>query len=155
MSLVVETEKLQILSGISGLVDTPTPKYRFVLVDIYGVVHDGTRMYPGARFALRQMNERIRTILFSNSPRSEFEVTADLKTNYGISSDDYHEIITSGDCARLFLDKCFSPQCPSNVFGSSGLRTQVHPNEFAASHILPAGEITYAIFQSLYSVNLI
>jgi HAD superfamily hydrolase (TIGR01450 family) len=146
--------QLQILSGISGLVDTPTSKYNVVLVDVYGVLHDGTNMYPGAYSALCRMKEHIKTILFSNSPRSEAEVAVDLKENYDISSEDYHGIITSGDCARLFLDKCFSSQCSINMFGSSGLRTEVNPNEFAASHISPAGKITYYYLIGPFEIDI-
>ena len=34
--------------------DTLDPKYRLILCDVWGVVHDGVTLYPGAAERLRQ-----------------------------------------------------------------------------------------------------
>ena len=38
--------------------DTLDPKYRLILCDVWGVVHDGVELYPGAAERLRQWRGR-------------------------------------------------------------------------------------------------
>ena len=54
------------LTGLAPLV----PRYRGFIVDLWGVVHDGIRPYPGAVDGLRRLQEAgKRVVLLSNAPR--------------------------------------------------------------------------------------
>ena len=41
-----------------SFLDALDPKYRLILCDVWGVVHDGVNLYPGAAERLRQWRER-------------------------------------------------------------------------------------------------
>lgn len=56
----------EILPGLAPLVD----RFDLFIVDLWGVLHDGARPYPGAIDALRRLNAAGRTVvLLSNAPR--------------------------------------------------------------------------------------
>lgn len=71
--------------------------YRGVILDLFGVLHDGVNAYPHAVETLAKLRARgIRTCLLSNSPRRSQNVAARL-TSMGIGGDLYHGLITSGE----------------------------------------------------------
>ncbi len=89
----------QFLSGIASLV----PRFDGFILDLWGVLHDGTHPYPGAIEALAKLRaEGKKIILLSNAPRRAAAVEKVLQT-IGFSSTHYDALVTSGDTARDWL----------------------------------------------------
>lgn len=84
------------------------PKYRVILCDVWGVIHDGKSLYPGAAERLGQWRRDGRTvILITNAPRTEDAVSLQLQ-RVGLPSDCWDGIATSGEAgieALVALDK--------------------------------------------------
>lgn len=78
-------------------------RYRVVLCDIWGVVHDGVSVFPEAITALETLRERGgKVVLLSNSPRP-WPSVRDQLLSLGASDDAYDAIVTSGDATRAAL----------------------------------------------------
>jgi HAD superfamily hydrolase (TIGR01459 family) len=84
------------------------PKYRLILCDVSGVIHDGVRLYPGAEARLRQWRDQGRCVaLITNAPRTAEAVEAQLK-RIGLPRDAYDFVATSGEAgiaALIALDQ--------------------------------------------------
>lgn len=82
-------------------------RYRVILCDVWGVVHDGVRLLPGAAERLRQWRREGRfVVLMTNAPRTADNVAQQL-ADIGLPSDCWDEIVTSGEAgiaALLELD---------------------------------------------------
>jgi HAD superfamily hydrolase (TIGR01459 family) len=77
--------------------DLLDPKYRVILCDIWGVVHDGVHLYPNAKERLRQWRDQGRTvILITNAPRTADAVEAQLE-RIGLPRDCWDGVSTSGE----------------------------------------------------------
>jgi len=77
--------------------------YEHFIIDLWGVIHDGTAVYDGAIEALSHLRQRHKKIYFlSNAPRRADKVIATLE-KYGITRNFYDFIITSGEASYLFL----------------------------------------------------
>ncbi len=79
--------------------------YDALIVDLWGVIHDGTTLYAGAAESLRLLHKMNKPVLFlSNAPR----VAAKAKLNLdrlGIPPAHYLDIITSGQVAYDMLSR--------------------------------------------------
>jgi HAD superfamily hydrolase (TIGR01459 family) len=72
-------------------------KYRLILCDVWGVVHDGVNLYPGAAERLRQWRGEGRSvILITNAPRPADSVERQLG-RIGLPRDAWDGIATSGE----------------------------------------------------------
>jgi HAD superfamily hydrolase (TIGR01459 family) len=72
-------------------------QHRFILCDIWGVLHDGEQAFPGALAALARWQAEGRTvILITNAPRPSRAV-AERLTDMGIGPALYSRIVSSGD----------------------------------------------------------
>jgi HAD superfamily hydrolase (TIGR01459 family) len=79
--------------------------YRAWLVDIWGVMHNGHRPFPGAVFATRSFRASGGiVVLLSNSPRPSPGVQEQLR-RLGVPDDAYDATVTSGDLTRHELAK--------------------------------------------------
>lgn len=79
--------------------------YEYFILDIWGVIHDGSQTYPGVIDRLKYLRKLGKKICFlSNAPRRAGKV-ADTLNKMGITSDLYDFIITSGEAAYLFLQE--------------------------------------------------
>jgi len=93
------------MSPLDGL----DPAYRVILCDIWGVVHDGVRLYPGAADRLRQWRVEGRTvILITNAPRTADAVEAQLEL-LGLSNDCWDGISTSGEAGISAISELHHP----------------------------------------------
>lgn len=85
-----------------SLADIISP-YDALIVDLWGVIHDGSTLYPGVAETLRVLHEMHKPVLFlSNAPR----VAAKAQTNLdrlNIPRTHYMDIITSGQVAHDML----------------------------------------------------
>lgn len=83
--------------------DDIEPNYDVILCDIWGCIHDGVALYPGAEARLRRWRDSDKsTILITNAPRTAEAVASQL-AGLGLDSSLWRGIATSGDAgiARL------------------------------------------------------
>ncbi|MFZ4126277.1 MAG: TIGR01459 family HAD-type hydrolase [Rickettsiales bacterium] len=82
--------------------------YDAFIIDLWGVIHDGTSLYPGVAEALASLAPKP-VVFLSNAPRRSHKVETVLD-GYGIARTHYHKMITSGEIAfeRLKADKTFA-----------------------------------------------
>lgn len=89
-----------LFKGISVFAD----KYDYFLVDIWGVLHDGQKAYPGAADAMRYLKDAGKTVLLlSNSPNRASRVVQKVLNPIGIPPDTYQHIMTSGEAAHDYM----------------------------------------------------
>ncbi|CAO3447757.1 HAD superfamily protein involved in N-acetyl-glucosamine catabolism [Azospirillum argentinense] len=83
------------LSGIAPVID----RYDGVILDLWGVLHDGEQPYPGVPDCLDRLRAAGKVIcLLSNAPRRTGGVIAKLD-GMGIGRERYHHVMTSGEAA--------------------------------------------------------
>ncbi|HZD24927.1 MAG TPA: TIGR01459 family HAD-type hydrolase [Alphaproteobacteria bacterium] len=98
---------LTILNGLSEVVE----RYELFICDVWGVLHDGLRPYPGVRDCLHRLRERGRKVaLLSNAPRPGDNVAVQL-AGIGLEADCYDTLLTSGDATREALLRRDEPWC--------------------------------------------
>lgn len=79
-------------------------KYKLLLSDVWGVVHNGVAAYPAACEALKTARKNGATvILISNAPRPGVVVAKQI-AKWGVPADCYDTIVASGDVARTELE---------------------------------------------------
>jgi len=89
--------------------DRLDPKYRLILCDVWGVIHNGVELYPGAAERLRQWRGGGRcVILLTNAPRTERAVEQQLK-RIGLAGDCWDAIATSGEAGIAALNAIGAP----------------------------------------------
>jgi HAD superfamily hydrolase (TIGR01459 family) len=101
----------QEISGAIMIPQTTTfseiiPKYDAFFIDIWGVVHDGTKPYPGVVYALNHLIATKKIIFLSNAPRPA-DVILIMLQKYGINATT-DSILTSGDVVRRDLQRDFA-----------------------------------------------
>jgi HAD superfamily hydrolase (TIGR01459 family) len=86
----------RLISGLSEI----APDHDALICDVWGVVHDGSRHHPAAADALYRFKEKHGpVVLLTNAPRVPAEVAAQC-ASYGLPSDCYDAIVSSGGAAR-------------------------------------------------------
>jgi len=99
--------------------DTIDAKYRLILCDIWGVVHNGVELYPGAAERLRQWREQGRcVILLTNAPRTAEAVEQQL-TRLGLPRDAFDFVATSGEAG---IEALTAVGAPVGFIGTAGDR---------------------------------
>jgi len=89
--------------------ETLDPKYRLILCDVWGVVHNGVELCRGAAERLRQWrNEGRCVILLTNAPRTAEAVEQQLE-RIGLPRDAYDFVATSGEAGIEALNAVGSP----------------------------------------------
>jgi HAD superfamily hydrolase (TIGR01459 family) len=90
---------MQYLTGFAPL----AARYDGFIIDLWGVVHDGVRAYPGAVDTLTRLRDAgKKAILLSNAPRRADAVQQAMR-HMGIADDLYSGIMTSGEATHLML----------------------------------------------------
>jgi HAD superfamily hydrolase (TIGR01459 family) len=86
-----------------SVLDALDSRYRLILCDIWGVVHDGVTLYPGAAERLRKWRGEGRTVvLITNAPRTADAVEQQL-ARMGLSRACWDGISTSGEAGIAAL----------------------------------------------------
>jgi HAD superfamily hydrolase (TIGR01459 family) len=86
----------RLISGLSEI----AAGHDALICDVWGVVHDGQRHHPAAAEALIRFREKHGpVVLLTNAPRVPAEVAAQC-ASYGLPSDCYDAIVSSGGAAR-------------------------------------------------------
>jgi HAD superfamily hydrolase (TIGR01459 family) len=81
------------LAGMAPL----APRYEGFILDLWGVIHDGVRPYPGAVKVMERLRARDRrVVLLSNAPRRAIAVARGM-TAMGIPPELYDGVMTSGE----------------------------------------------------------
>jgi HAD superfamily hydrolase (TIGR01459 family) len=79
------------------------PEYDGFILDLWGVIHDGSTAYPGVADTLRRLKlAGKRTVLLSNAPRRAFALVEGM-TRMGIPRELYGEVMSSGEAVHLEL----------------------------------------------------
>ena len=92
-----------------SVLDALNPRYRLILCDVWGVVHDGIQLYPGAAQRLAQWRGEGRCVgLITNAPRTQEAVEQQLD-RIGLPKDTYDFIATSGEAGIEALNELGSP----------------------------------------------
>lgn len=78
-------------------IGTLAGRYDGFILDLWGVLHDGVRAYPGAVLGLGRLKALgKRLVILSNAPRRAAEV-AERTAALGITTDLYDDLLTSGE----------------------------------------------------------
>ncbi|GAN76330.1 TIGR01459 family HAD-type hydrolase [Acidisphaera rubrifaciens] len=135
------------LRGLATLADA----YDGFIVDLWGVVHDGVRPYPGAISCLAALRDQGKPlVLLSNAPRRAASARTALRA-MGIADDLYTDLVTSGEAVHRALreraDPWFAslgrrvfhlgPERDRNVY--TGLDLEPVPTPAGASFVLNTG----------------
>lgn len=92
-----------------SFLDRLDPHYSLILCDIWGCVHDGVELYPGAAERLRQWHDEGRTIiLITNAPRTADAVELQLG-QIGLPAECWDGIATSGEAGITALNQAAAP----------------------------------------------
>lgn len=90
---------MRILEGLAPVAEG----YDGFVLDLWGVVHDGVKPYPGAVDCLARLKAMgRRSVLLSNAPRRAHAAQAAMRA-MGIADDLYDGILTSGEAVHLAL----------------------------------------------------
>src|SRR5260370_7686397 len=90
---------LRVFDGMRAL----APYYDGFILDLWGVVHDGTTPFPGVLDCMaRLIGAGKRLVLLSNAPRRADDVSRRI-AKIGVPEDLYHGVISSGEeaCPHL------------------------------------------------------
>jgi len=135
------------LDGLAPLADG----YDGFILDLWGVIHDGARPYPGAVECLRRLRAAgKRAVLLSNAPRRAAAAAAAMRA-MGIGAELYDGIVTSGEVTHWLLrdrdTPAFAalgrrlyhlgPERDRNVF--AGLDVEIAPRPALAEFMLNTG----------------
>lgn len=101
----------QIISGLEQIISS----HNYFIIDLWGVLHDGTKPYPYALDALKKLKEAgKKIILLSNAPRRAAKAKIVLN-NLGFTEDIYDKIITSGEITFDYVASNYVGK-PNNKF---------------------------------------
>ena len=96
------------LREVGGVREVAADYDGFVL-DLWGVVHDGVKPYPGVLDCLRALlNAGKRVALLSNAPRRAYDVVNRI-TAIGVPQGLYHAVMSSGEEAWQYLKDRIDP----------------------------------------------
>lgn len=99
--------------------DALDPKYTTILCDVWGVIHDGGHILPGAHARLaRWRDEGRKVILVTNAPRPASSVENDLFM-LGLERSFWHAVSSSGSAGIAALT---DPPRPVGFIGTAGHR---------------------------------
>lgn len=84
-------------------------RYDGFILDLWGVIHDGTKPYPGAVETLARLKDAGKsTVLLSNAPRRGGALVEQM-ANMGIERDLYGAVMSSGEAVHLELQARTDP----------------------------------------------
>lgn len=87
-----------------SVLDALDERYELILCDIWGCVHDGVELYPGAERRLRQWRHEGRmVVLITNAPRTAEAVEQQLG-RLGLDRDCWDAVATSGEAGIAALN---------------------------------------------------
>lgn len=161
MTRQMESDRIPILTGVAALVG----RYDGFILDLWGVLHDGVRPYPGVVESLRRLKGAgKRIVILSNGPRRASAV-AQRTDEIGIPADLYDGLHSSGEETwRMLRDRSdpryaalgsrafpLMPERDRGLLDGLGLKLAASPD--AAEFLLVTGLIgrsdTVAAYESV------
>lgn len=92
-------EAIPALGGLSEL----SPRYDALLCDVWGVIHNGVRTFPGAAEALARFREAGgAVVLITNAPRPSGDIL-DMLRGLGVDGSSFDALVSSGDVTRAMI----------------------------------------------------
>lgn len=102
-----------------SLLDALDPRYKLILCDVWGVIHDGVTLYSGAEQRLCQWRGEGRCVaLITNAPRTAVAVEEQLG-RIGLPREAYDFVATSGEAG---IDALNALERPVGFVGTAGDR---------------------------------
>ncbi len=96
---------IPMLSGLEEVVE----RYDGLIVDLWGVIHDGVRPYPHAAETLRRLAQAgKRVVMLSNAPRRSYALVEGMRA-MGIGRDMYTDVMSSGEAVHIELSTRMDP----------------------------------------------
>jgi len=90
---------MKFINGLDEIIDN----YQYFILDIWGVIHDGSSLYPNAIKSLEFLKKKEKKVCFlSNAPRRSKKVI-EIFDKFGIDNNLYDFILTSGESSYLEL----------------------------------------------------
>jgi HAD superfamily hydrolase (TIGR01459 family) len=84
------------IAGLKEIAD----QYDAFILDLWGLVHDGARLYPPSVETFKKLKDAgKKTLLLSNAPRRAYALV-DAMTNMGLDRSLYGEVFSSGEATR-------------------------------------------------------
>ncbi len=141
-------------------------RYDAFLIDLWGVLHDGEKPYPGAVHALRDLRaQNKKIVLVSNNPRRS-EIAATSLDKMGFERGLYDFLITSGEITYLALrdrpeawlknlgNRCFLISSTRNSSTHDGLPLEYVATPDQADFVLVTGTENYGDTIEVYEERL-
>lgn len=89
-------------------------KYDAFILDIWGVIHDGSATYPGVVECMEKLHAAGKKIIFlSNAPRRASKVR-NVLAKFGITENLYDDAISSGEAAYHIIERNLETSKPRN-----------------------------------------
>jgi len=108
----IDTESIESVTGLEAIAEN----YDALLVDAWGVLHDGQSCYPGVVECLQQLSRRHKpVIVLSNAARRHDAIEREL-LRVGITPELYHSVQSSGELTWQWLNSVSN----LNETGNSG-----------------------------------
>lgn len=105
---------MKIIAGLAEI----APHYGGMLIDQFGVIHDGARLYPGTLGVLEELHHaRIPVAVMTNSGKRADANVARL-TRMGIARHLYVDAVSSGEVAYRMMEK--APSRRAYIIGREG-----------------------------------
>jgi HAD superfamily hydrolase (TIGR01459 family) len=114
-------------------------QFDVMLIDQFGVIHDGQRLYPGAARALAELHALgIPVVIITNSGKRA-QASIDRTVRLGIPREHFVDCVSSGEVAyqTLTLSRAFLVGRRGNTYGFDGVEFVTDPH--AADVILMLG----------------
>ncbi|MBT4988926.1 MAG: TIGR01459 family HAD-type hydrolase [Rickettsiales bacterium] len=115
---------MKIINSILDIIDS----YELIILDIFGVIHNGSALYPNVKDTIAKLNAKNKTIIFlSNAPRRA-ETTRKRLEDFSIyKGKEYVDIVTSGEVAFHSFNKSsviqkylyLGPEKDRNIFAGT------------------------------------
>lgn len=114
-----EGETMKVINGVREIVDD----YDIFLLDMWGVMHDGSRPYEGVLEVVKKLRQAGKSLIILSNSSKRKENSVRMLQKLGFDPNDFDKIITSGEVAFQMMstktDKSLWPPLQSaarNVF---------------------------------------
>lgn len=80
-------------------------EYNAFFIDLWGVVHNGVKLFPGILNTLEELKVKGKEVIFiTNAPRRS-KVIKDQLAEFGVSTKYYKDVVSSGEISWLWMKK--------------------------------------------------
>ena len=143
----------QVLTGVGAVAD----KYDSLLLDQFGVLHDGRVAYPEAVEAVRRLAAEGKTlVILSNSGRRAAETVAKLKP-LGFDPAWFAGAVTSGETTHQALtsrsDPAFAQLGPRCLHFTWGERGSINVDDLGLVHVTDPEDADFVLAHGMETVN--